>query len=47
MFVKEIKQDKVLKDIVFYFLEACGNVVVQVKYRDVWVVVDNGHPLEL
>ena len=42
-FGKEIKRGSILQDNVFYLLAARDGEVVKVKYRGVWVVVDNGY----
>ena len=41
-FIKDIKNGTILGDYEFELLETRGNDVVAVKYKGVWIVVDNG-----
>jgi len=44
-FIRDIKSGDILKDYTFELLERRGEKVVAVKYKGVWIVVDNGyHP---
>ena len=42
-FIKDIKNGTILDDYEFELLEMRGNDVVAVKYKGVWIVVDNGY----
>ena len=42
-FIKNIKRGNTLQDHCFELLELRGDRVVRVKYRGVWIVVDNGY----
>lgn len=42
-FIMDIKQGHIFSDYEFKLLEHCGEEIVAVKYRGVWIVVDNGY----
>ena len=42
-FIKAIKRGDILQDNVFELLERHGDKIVAVKYRGVWIAVDNGY----
>jgi hypothetical protein len=42
-FIKAIKRGDILQDNIFELLEKRGDEIVKVKYRGVWLVVDNGY----
>ena len=42
-FIKAIKRGDIFQDNVFELLERRGDQIVAVKYRGVWIVVDNGY----
>ena len=42
-FIKAIKRGDILQDNVFEILEKVDDKIVSVKYRGVWIVVDNGY----
>ena len=42
-FITDIKSGNILDDYEFELLECHGSTVVAVKYKGVWLVVDNGY----
>ena len=42
-FTKAIKRGDILQDNIFELLEKRGDEIVKVKYRGIWIVVDNGY----
>jgi len=42
-FIKAIKRGDILQDNIFELLEKRGDEIVKVKYRGIWIVVDNGY----
>ena len=42
-FIRDVKRGKILQDNIFELLERSGNEIVKVKYRGVWIIVNNGY----
>ena len=42
-FIRYVKRGKILQDNIFKLLERRGNKIAKVKYRGVWIIVDNGY----